>query len=225
MISNRSMWMAALVAAAMAAPMSDADAQWNAARYDSTQTWVYGSYGVDPGVVGTIGLARSFAALGGSQLSAEAGWDVAGLDIQDFRGRLSAKTSAVRWRSMRLVAEAAMSGRGTSNSVYRAVGVGVAGNLTAGVYRRRWFAGAEGGYDRNAATRITHSAWYRTYFYPDAKDGWYGPSGGTIHYGLTGGVTVGKTDLMMRGGLLRTERFGDMTPPFYMNVGVGYRLQ
>jgi hypothetical protein len=41
---------------------------------------------------------------------------------------------------------------------------------------------------------------------------------------VTGGVTVGSAELMARAGLLRTERFNEMTPPMYLNVGVGYRF-
>ncbi len=93
------------------------------------------------------------------------------------------------------------------------------------MYRPRWFAGTEAGIDKNMATRITHTDWYRTYFYPDAKDGWYSGTGGTIHYGLTGGVTLGRTELMTRAGFLKTEQFNETVPPVYVNVGFGFKVR
>jgi hypothetical protein len=224
MKTQRSLYMAAAAGIFIAAGAGPVSAQWNAARYDSSTTWVFTSYGLDPSVVGALGIARSVPVLGGSQISAEAGWVVAGLDVKDYRGRVSAKTTAVRWRSLRLTGEGSLSGRGTSNSIYRAVGIGAATTWTLGVYRPRWFAGTEAGYDKNVATHLNHTNWYRSYFYPDAKDGWYGSTGGTIHYGLTGGVALGPAEFMSRAGFLKTERLNDMTPPMYVTIGVGFRL-
>jgi hypothetical protein len=224
MTTQRKLLAAAVAALLASLAPSAATAQWNVARTDSARTSVYGSYGLDPAVVASIGVARRMPSLGGAQLSAEAGWAVAEVDSRDYRGRIGASGSVVRWRAVRLVGEGTVSVRSTSNSIYRALGFGAASSWTLGVYRPRWFAGTEAGYDKSVATRIVNSEWYRTNFYPDAQDGWYRNGGGTVHYGVTGGVTVGSAELMARAGLLRTERFNEMMPPMYLNLGVGYRF-
>lgn len=95
---------------------------------------------------------------------------------------------------------------------------------TAGVYRPRWFLAGEFGFDKAIITHLTQSDWYRTYFYPDAKDGWYLNAGGTFHYGVTGGVAFGRTELALRAGWLRTEEFNDVQPPMYAGLGLGIRF-
>ena len=68
---------------------------------------------------------------------------------------------------------------------------------------------------------MTHSDWYHTYFYTQARDGWYLDAGGTFHYGLVGGIAFGRTELLLRYGALRTEKFNDLTPPMYASIGLG----
>jgi hypothetical protein len=225
MTPRRSLYVVAAAGILIAGSARPTRAQWNIARIDSGKTWVYSSYGLDPSVVGSVGVARSIARLRETQVSADAGWVVAGLDVRDFRGRMGARSTALRWRSVRLTGAGELSARGTTNSIYRALGIGAATTWTLGMYRQGWFAGTEAGYDKNVATRITNSDRYRTYYYADAKDGWYGSTGGTIHYGLAGGVSLGPAEFMMRGGVLKTERFNDMVPPGYVSVGVGFRVR
>jgi len=78
--------------------------------------------------------------------------------------------------------------------------------------------------DKAVITHLAHTDWYRTHFYPDAKDGWYLNAGGTFHYGVTGGVAIGRTEVAVRAGRLQTEDFNDLTPPMYAGVGVGFRF-
>lgn len=224
MNTQRYSLIAAVVGSLLAIGAPTADAQWNVARTDSSRTSVYATYGLDPAFVTTVGVARRMAWLGEAQLSAEAGWVVAKPDARDFRGRVGARAQVLRWGALRLMGDGAVIARGTSNSIYRALGFGASSNWTLGVYRPRWFAGTEAGFDKSVATRITNSDWYRTYFDPDAKDGWYGNTGGTIHYGMTGGLSIARIELMTRAGLLRTERFNAVVPPFYASVGLGFKV-
>jgi hypothetical protein len=91
------------------------------------------------------------------------------------------------------------------------------------VYRHGWFAAGEFGLDRAIITHVTtHSDWYRTNFYPDAKDGWYLDAGGTFHYGVAAGFALGRAEVVGRFGLLRTEKFNELMPPLYASVGVGF---
>jgi len=210
----------ALVVLALAA--RDVAAQWNVERFRSTRNQMYTTFGLDPALVTSVGYGRVVPWLGREwQLGAEVGVVAAEFDTRDFRGRLSARTTVVRWRSVRLVSSATFITRGTENSIYRALNFGADVTGALGVYRRRWFVAGEFGRDKAIITHITHSDWYRENFYPDAKDGWYLDAGGTYHYGVVSGVAVGRTELAVRAGWQRTEGFHDMLPPMYASLGIG----
>ena len=213
--------MVALVVLALAA--RDVAAQWNVARFGEARNQLYTSFGLDPAFVGSVGYGRVVPMLGREwQLGVEVGVVAAKFDGRDFRARLQARTTAVRWRSLRLVGSAAFITRGTENSIFRALNFGADFTGAAGMYRRHWFVAGEFGFDKAIITHITQSDWYRTHFYPEAKDGWYLDAGGTYHYGVAGGVTIGRTELALRAGWLRTEDFNDMEPPMYASLGVGF---
>ena len=200
----------------------DAAAQWNVARFETNRNRVYTTFGLDPAWVGSVGYSRVIA-LGGHdyQLTGEVGAATARLDVHDFRVRLGAQTSLLHWRSLRLTGSATAIARGTENSIYQAFSWGADFTAAAGVYRHGWFAAGEFGKDKAVITHVTNSDWYRRYFYPDAKDGWYLDAGGTFHYGLAAGVALGSVELVGRFGFLRTEDFEQMTPPMYASVGLG----
>ena len=90
------------------------------------------------------------------------------------------------------------------------------------MYRAGWFAAAEFGFDKAIITHVTHSEWYRTYFYQNARDGWYLDAGGTYHYGFIAGVAIGRIELLGRFGFRRTEELNDLLPPLYAGTGLGY---
>jgi hypothetical protein len=47
------------------------------------------------------------------------------------------------------------------------------------------------------------------------KHGWYLDAGGTFHYGVSAGLTLGGAELAARFGFGRTEDFNDVAPPMY----------
>lgn len=205
-----------------AATTSNASAQWNAARLDDARNRVYATVGLDPAFLPTVGYARVVSILGHSvQLAGELGIAVAELDTRDFRVQAQAFTSILRWRAVYLTGSTALIGRGTENSIYRGYNFGLDLTGALGVYRPGWFAAVELGFDKAVVTHVTHSEWYRTYFYADAKDGWYRDTGGTVNYGLRMGVTVGKVELLARYGMQRTEELNELTPPMYASIGLG----
>ena len=202
-----------------------AGAQWNASRFDAGRSWVYSSYGLDPAFVATIGYARVVPVITKVQLAAEVGAVMAKPDLRDSRASLGAKATVLQWRSVRLTGAGSFVTKQTSNQLYRAVSMGAATNWTLGAYRPGWFAATEGGFDKSIVTHITNSEWYRTNFYPDAKDGWYMTSAGTYRLGLMAGATLGRTELVARVGAHRSERFNDLMTPFYASLGAGYALR
>ena len=215
--------MVALMVSGLAA--RDVAAQWNVGRFGSTRNQVYTTFGLDPALVTSVGYGRVVPWRGREwQLGAEVGVVAAEFDARDFRARLQARTTLVRWRSVRLVGSAAFITRGTENAIYRALNLGADFTGAAGVYRSGWFMAGEFGFDKAIITHLTHSDWYRENFYPEAKDGWYLNAGGTFHYGVTGGVAIGRTEVALRAGWRQTEDFNDVLPPVYASLGVGFRF-
>lgn len=218
-MSRTTMMLGVLLSVVVAA---DGAAQWNVARFGTERSRVYTIVGMDPSAVTAVGYGRVVQVSGHDfQVTGDAGVVAAGMDVRDFRARVGTQTSLVHWRSIHLTGSATFITRGTDNSIYRGLNFGADLTGTLGVYHPRWFAGGEFGFDKAIVTHVTHSDWYRENFYPDAKDGWYLDTGGTYHYGLAGGFAVGRTELVGRVGLLRTERFNALTTPGYVSLGVG----
>lgn len=202
----------------------DAHAQWNVARFgEPARNRTYATFGLDPAFVGTAGYGRVVRVKAHDfQLTGEAGIATAHVDVRDFRARLGVRTSIARWRSVHLTGSAGAIARGTDNSIYRGFNWGADVGTTLGVYRRRWFAAGEASKDKAIITHLTMSDFYREHFYPDAKDGWYLDAGGTVRYGLTGGVSLGRYEVSGRAGWQRTEHWGALASPMYASVGVGF---
>jgi len=218
-------WSIALCVLLSALPARQAAAQWNVADFATARNRVYVTFGLDPAFVMTVGYGRVVALAGHDvQLFSEVGVVTARPDLRDFRVRLGTQTSLVRLGAVHLTGSAAFIARGTDNAIYRAFDFGSDFTGALGVYRHGWFAATEFGFDKAIITHVTQSDWYRRHIYPDAKDGWYLDAGGTYHYGLAGGLTLGRTELVGRVGQLRTERFGEMMPPMYASVGAGFKF-
>jgi hypothetical protein len=177
---------------------------------------------VDPAVITSVGYSYTTPIFSRPlQTSIEGGVVAAANGVDDFRARLQTGLAVAEWKSVRATVNAAFVTRGTKNTIYRAVNMGLDMGGTAGVYRRNWFAAGEVGYDKAIVTRITHTDWYRTNFYPDAKSGWYIDTGGTWRFGGVTGVSIGRTELSVRAGIPMTQRGKSIAVPYYASVGVG----
>ena len=197
--------------------------QWNVARFGTDRNRVYTTFGLDPAFVASVGYARTFPILTHEfQITGEVGTVSNRADARDFRARIGTQTSLVSWKALNVTGAATFVSRGTDNAIYRGFNFGADLTGAVGLYRPQWFIAGEMGFDKAVITHVTHSDYYRKTFYPDAKDGWYLDAGGTIHHGVSAGVTLGKAELVARAGWLRTERYNSLTPPVYGSVGVGF---
>ncbi|HET9134402.1 MAG TPA: hypothetical protein VFN90_08865 [Gemmatimonadales bacterium] len=202
-----------------------ASAQWNLARRTIGDTRLSMSVGVDPAVIGSVGLHHTVRIVGlRTQLGADAGIVGGEADLRDYRARLGAEVQLVELGQVRVAA--ALSGivRGTSTLLFRGTNIGADAGLTAGLYRRGWFVAGEAGFDKAILTHLVHSDWYRERVYREAKDGWYLDNGGTWRFGAAIGVSVGATELLLRGGLQRTQGWEPLLVPAYLSIGVGFDL-
>lgn len=203
---------------------TESAAQWNVARFGSEPNRVYTTFGLDPAFVGSMGYGR-VVNLNTHHflLSGDLGVVTNSMDARDFRARVGMQTSVLRWRSVHLTGTFTAIARGTENSIYKGFNWGADVTGALGVYRPAWFAAGEFGRDKAIITHVTHSDWYRDNFYPDAKDGWYLDGGGTYHYGVSSGVSLGRTEVVGRAGWVRTEKMNDVMVPMYVSLGVGLR--
>ena len=97
---------------------------------------------------------------------------------------------------------------------------------TFGYYKTRWFTAAEVGFDKAIVTHFKHSQKYRDEIYAEVVNGWYEPAtGGNFYYGLQGGYSFKKVDMTINLGKVVSQDF-KTSPflPFYLNLGINYRL-
>jgi hypothetical protein len=214
---------AALGTIGFAATAASLHAQWNVARFDMNRHRIHATAGVDPAVITAVGYSYTRPVMGRPvQVGIEGGVVAASMDANDFRARLQAGLSVVQWKSLHVNASGAFVTRGTKNNLYKAITMGADVGTTVGMYTPRWFVAGETGYDKSVVTRLTHSDWYRTHFYPDAKSGWYVDTGGTWRFGGIAGVALGKTELVVRAGVPRTRRGNSIGVPYYASLGLGH---
>ena len=199
-------------------------------RLDAGQQTVTAETGLQSGVVTSVGYARGMQLRAGDPTSrtlipfAQATLLVARPDLHDYGFRAGAQISVVSIGWFDLSAQLAFDVAQTENSIYRGTALRTDLVLLGGHYGRRWFAVAEAGYDRAWLTYVKNSDWYRTNFYSDAKDGWYGGTGGTLRAGAKGGVTLGPVEVVLRAGVSKSEALRDLDLPFYGTLGAGLRF-
>lgn len=217
---------AGLLALLLLVGQRDLAAQWNLARVQPGDARLHISMAVDPAVVTSLGYGR-FTSLFGTttRLGLEVGVVAGEADLRDYRVRLGGEVQLVRRGAFRVAASAAFMTRGTSNVVFRAVNFGSDFGATAGLYRRGWFVAGEVGFDKAIITHLTHTQEYRDQYYADAKDGWYLNNGGTGRLGIMTGTSLGGAELMLRGGINRTQGGETLAVPAYLTVGVGFGFE
>jgi hypothetical protein len=225
--ARRATWVAALaVAAALTAEARVADAQ-AFSRLEPGEQVVTVETGLQSAVVGSLGYAAGLrvGAIDRTLMPfVQASLVMARPDLHDYAFRGGAQVSLVRAGWFDLSTQLAFEVAGTENSIYSGTALRSDVVLLAGHYARRWFAVAEAGYDRAWLTYIKNSDWYRDYFFSGARDGWYSGTGGTLHAGAKGGVTIGRVEIVARAGLVKTEDLQSLDLPFYGTLGANCRF-
>jgi hypothetical protein len=196
-------------------------------RLEAGEQTVTAETGLQSGIVTSLGYARGLR-LGVLDRTlipfAQASLDVAKPDLHDYAFRVGSQISVVSIGWFDLSTQLAFGVAGTENGIYTGTALRTELGLLAGHYGRRWFAVAEAGWARAWLTYIQNGDWYRTNIYPDARDGWYSGTGGILHAGAKGGVTVGTVEFVLRAGVNKTETLQDLDLPFYATVGANVRF-
>jgi hypothetical protein len=214
-----------LVLLAALAPSTTALADTNLATTSTDRPHIISvRTGLDHALTGQLGYDHVLAprALGGRLLilGADLTMPWARPDLGDLALRLGATMPLVESGSWKLAARLGPTVRTTDNALARMVAVGADAELVGGYYRRRGFVAAEAGIDWAAATHITNSDAYKMNVYPDAQDGWYRSTGGTIRAGVQGGLSLSSYDIVLRVGRPIAIDLDAQTIPFYAMLGV-----
>jgi hypothetical protein len=199
-------------------------------RLEAGEQTVTAETGLQSGIVTSLGYARGLRlGVGDRTLRtlipfAQASLAVAKPDLHDYAFRVGSQISVVSVGWFDLSTQVAFGVAGTENGIYNGTALRTELALLAGHYGRRWFAVAEAGWARAWLTYIENGDWYRTNIYPDARDGWYSGTGGILHGGAKGGVTVGTVEFVLRAGVNKTETLQALDLPFYATVGANLRF-
>lgn len=144
--------------------------------------------------------------------------------FNDIRVQLGASTFLLHNSNFNVSTALALTTTHTQNTLYNGTGFGLDVLITAGYYKSTWFAAAEAGADRTLLTRLSHSDYYKDYFYQEAKDGWYPNSAGNLRIGVRGGIKIGRAELGLRVGAQTTMEFNKRVIPFFAGLQAGYTL-
>ncbi len=188
---------------------------------------IYAQFGLDDAFTATLGYLYALPI--GSQeqpliLSTELALPVAEFDLRDYRTAISARYTALRHDNIAATAGVGIVARGTDNDIFSAFNIGARAEMELGYYADGWFAGTSVQYDKTLASHITNSDWYRTYFFQEAKDGWYGSTGGNFTYSLLGGFAVDRSELTLQAGFSTTEHFHLPLLSWHGTLGYSYRI-
>jgi len=221
-ISSRALplLLAAALPGLAAAPGAAQDV--NLARLDPGHVRMYASVGLDPAVVTTIGVSRTFDLYGHGALGfVDFGLASAEVDLEDARSRVGAQVTLWSYREWRLAGRGILTAQRTSNSVYHGTGFGADLAASIGYYRHRWFAAALLGYDRTVVMHLEHTRWYRDNVYADAVDGWYRGESGLLHGGPMLGLAAGPTEIVAGVEWRRLDGGAPIDPPFVGRLSLG----
>lgn len=139
----------------------------------------------------------------------------ASFDLGDYRLRAEAMAPIVGPKEWKLAGRVAPMLRGLDDELARFTNFGVETGVVGGYYARQWMVAAELGLDWALSTHIKHSQRYRNIAYEDAKDGWYRNTGANFNYGLVGGGSFSRFDLLLRAGQGRDLQANPQLLPFY----------
>jgi hypothetical protein len=197
----------------------------NLARLEAGRARLTTSFGLDPALLTTVGYSRGFG-LGERTAAwdADLGMVVAAADAQDLRARLGLLATVWQAGAWRVASHGRLIARTTSNVVYDGAAFGADLTVSAGHYRRRWFAAGLVGYDRTIVMHIEHSRWYRENVYDRAVDGWYRGESGILHGGATVGVAVGAVEIAARLEWRRLDKGSALDPPFVGGLSLSHPL-
>lgn len=97
-------------------------------------------------------------------------------------------------------------------------------SATAGIYKSKWFAAGEFGFDKAIITHLQHSGLMKEYN-PAVESGWYIPNGGNFLYGLQAGYSFNRNDVYAKlGKTIAQDLKTKALLPLYFQVGLSRKF-
>jgi len=139
--------------------------------------------------------------------------------FDDFKTKIGGQLNVLRANNFFTVVKAYGVIRRFDNDFARMINFGSEFSATAGLYKNKWFAAAELGFDKAITTHIQHSSLMKQYN-PNVQSGWYIPTGGNFLYGLQGGYSFNRNDVYAKVGRTVSQDFKTKpTVPLYFQLG------
>lgn len=147
--------------------------------------------------------------------------------LDDFKTKLGGQICL--WKRSNFAASVSLLGvyRVYRTQLVRLQNFGTDVKGTFGYYKRKGFFALEAGFDKAIVTRFKHTQKYKEDIYADVVDGWYQPpTGGNVYYGLQAGCSFKKLDISLNIGRVISQDFKTLPLlPFYLNLGINYRIR
>lgn len=149
------------------------------------------------------------------------------LGTSNFRTQIGLKTWKGTFNKFNLRNSLAFVHSHSSNKAGNYDGLGLNLITNAGFTFNRFGLGLDLQYNPFFATHIKHSDYWRTYFYSNAKDGWYSLTSNNLRMGLYLSELFGKhktTELNLKGGYQSSGQFDKLIPNIYFIIGINKRF-
>lgn len=180
--------------------------------------------GLENGYVIGIGYGYKLPIRRNLLLSADYSFPTGNRLVDDFKIRLGAQSEVVRWRHWSVTVRAYSIFRRYENAFASISNFGSEFSMVAGYAKPRWQVMGEFGFDKAITSHIKNTDVMKN-IYPNAKDGWYVPTGGNFFFGLLSSYSFGRQDLFLRAGKMANQDLE--TPlflPFYLRIGFNHRF-
>lgn len=144
--------------------------------------------------------------------------------FDDLKTKIGGQVNLVRASSFFATVKAYGVIRRFENDFARMINFGSEFSTTMGIYKNKWFATTEFGFDKAIITHVKHSSLMKQYN-PEVQTGWYIPTGGNFIYGLQSGYSFKSNDLYAKVGRTVSQDL-KTTPmlPYYFQLGWNVRL-
>ncbi|MCH8285889.1 hypothetical protein IIB79_05095 [candidate division KSB1 bacterium] len=191
---------------------------------------VYFYTGIDPVLIIRAGYARSFDIkifrnLINSPVTFSGDFTLPYnlIDLLHFRVALSMLVRVKSFDKWQILNKIGVLNTATENKIYSGNTISIKESVQFGYFMDKWHVSGEIGYTKNILTLIENTGdYYKAIFFEEARDGWYGTTGGNISIGLQGGYSISENaETALRLFYKRTEGFNAIEgPPFYGTAGL-----
>lgn len=144
--------------------------------------------------------------------------------FDDLKTKIGAQANLIHSRSFFTTIKADGVIRRYQNDLVRMINFGSEFSATAGVYKAKWFAAGEFGFDKAITTHLKHSELAKEYS-PGLQSGWYIPDGGNFIYGVQAGYSFQRNDLYVKiGKTIAQDLKNTAMVPYYFQLGFSSRF-